>query len=104
MCSLFYPLFTFLLLALVIAYWAVTAVYPLVELLIFIFIVYAKTCKGLICSNKCLSVRSTGMCDGVSGTPFKKIFIFINHLRESNGKIMIEKKLFYQEKVILFQR
>uniref|UniRef100_A0A8C7YSB2 Choline transporter-like protein n=1 Tax=Oryzias sinensis TaxID=183150 RepID=A0A8C7YSB2_9TELE len=29
MCSLFYPLFTFLLLALVIAYWAVTAVYPL---------------------------------------------------------------------------
>uniref|UniRef100_A0A7N8YLM8 Choline transporter-like protein n=1 Tax=Mastacembelus armatus TaxID=205130 RepID=A0A7N8YLM8_9TELE len=30
MCSLFYPLFTFLLLAIVIAYWAVTAVYPLV--------------------------------------------------------------------------
>uniref|UniRef100_A0AAQ6A4V3 Choline transporter-like protein n=1 Tax=Amphiprion ocellaris TaxID=80972 RepID=A0AAQ6A4V3_AMPOC len=28
MCSLFYPLFTFLLLAMVIAYWAVTAVYP----------------------------------------------------------------------------
>uniref|UniRef100_A0A7N6B755 Choline transporter-like protein n=1 Tax=Anabas testudineus TaxID=64144 RepID=A0A7N6B755_ANATE len=28
MCSLFYPLFTFLLLAIVIAYWAVTAVYP----------------------------------------------------------------------------
>lgn len=28
MSSLFYPLFTFLLLALVIAYWAVTAVYP----------------------------------------------------------------------------
>uniref|UniRef100_A0A8C7YUR4 Choline transporter-like protein n=1 Tax=Oryzias sinensis TaxID=183150 RepID=A0A8C7YUR4_9TELE len=35
MCSLFYPLFTFLLLALVIAYWAVTAVYPLVRLLIY---------------------------------------------------------------------
>ena len=28
MSSLFYPLFTFLLLAMVIAYWAVTAVYP----------------------------------------------------------------------------
>lgn len=28
LCSLFYPLFTFLLLAVVIAYWGVTAVYP----------------------------------------------------------------------------
>uniref|UniRef100_A0A3B4Y1B0 Choline transporter-like protein n=1 Tax=Seriola lalandi dorsalis TaxID=1841481 RepID=A0A3B4Y1B0_SERLL len=28
MCSLFFPLFTFVLLAIVIAYWAVTAVYP----------------------------------------------------------------------------
>ena len=28
MSSLFYPLFTFFLLAMVIAYWAVTAVYP----------------------------------------------------------------------------
>lgn len=28
MCSLLFPLFTFLLLAIVIAYWAVTAVYP----------------------------------------------------------------------------
>lgn len=28
MCSLLYPLFTFFLLAIVIAYWAVTAVYP----------------------------------------------------------------------------
>uniref|UniRef100_A0A8C7YYV4 Choline transporter-like protein n=1 Tax=Oryzias sinensis TaxID=183150 RepID=A0A8C7YYV4_9TELE len=53
MCSLFYPLFTFLLLALVIAYWAVTAVYPLVRLLIY-----------FLC---------TGMCDGnFSDSPEKK--------------------------------
>lgn len=33
--SIFYPLFTFLLLAMVIAYWAVTAVYPLISLSLF---------------------------------------------------------------------
>lgn len=34
MSSLFYPLFTFLLLTMVIAYWAVTAVYPFFGLIL----------------------------------------------------------------------